>query len=281
MEKFEPQFDIEKGRNVNVTIHLMRHGRKGADGNLSDIGVQEAREHGAKMGVMKNAKAYTSPVPRVVETARAVQEGSVIHNEFKQRNREQLSASLLQKPGAEEPSRFFKEVVLKRLANAHNAPENEREQKIQEVERQNMQEWLSYDDKFIDETTNSPKNVARAVAHHLVRQIDMTDHLKKDSDVDLLDVTHEFILAAIIRYAVEKQNEDCTIVSGEEIMQDKQSIDYLECLDIKVHIDSNGKKEISLAIKGEPYILKMDSLRALANEYKDNNKKRKNKIAPK
>ncbi len=273
MEKFEPQFDIEKGRNINVTIHLMRHGRKGADGNLSDIGVQEAREHGAEMGVMKNAKAYTSPVPRVVETARAVQQGAVIHNEFKQINREQLSASLLQKPGAEKPSRFFKEVVLKRLADAHNAPENERKQKIQEVEHQNMQEWLSHDDKFIDETTNSPKNVARAVAHHLVRQIDMTDRFKKDSDVDLLDVTHEFMLAAIIRYAVEKQNQDGTIVSGEEIMQDKQSIDYLESLDIKVHIDSNGKKEISLAIKGEPYILKMDSLRALANEYKDNKKK--------
>lgn len=268
MGKLEQQFDIEKGCNIDVTIHLMRHGRKGPDGNLSDIGMQEAREHGAKMGVMKNVKAYTSPIMRVIETAQAVQQGADIYNEFRQRNRERLSTSLLQVPGAKKPSYFFKEIVLKRLADAHNAPENEREQKIQEVEHQNIQEWLSYDDTFVDETTNSPKNVARAVAYHLVRQIDMVDRLKKDSDVDLLDVTHEFMLAAIIRYAVEEQNENGTIVSGMEIMQNKQSIDYLESLDIGVHIDVDGKKEISLTIKGKPYMLKMDCLRALASEHK-------------
>ncbi|KKQ64405.1 MAG: hypothetical protein US86_C0022G0003 [Candidatus Daviesbacteria bacterium GW2011_GWA2_38_24] len=268
---FEKPKNIEKGRNIDLTIHLMRHGKKRPDGNLSETGAREAQERGAEMGVMKNVKAYTSRVPRVVETAQAVQQGAEIYNKFNQRNRSALSDTLLRAPGTDQPPRFFKETILKRLADAHTAPENNREQRIREAEHQNMQEWLSHDDDFIDETTNSPKNVARAVAHLLVRQIDMSEHLKSGSDVDLLDVTHEFMLAAIIRYAVKKQNEDGSTVSGEEIMREKQSIDYLESLDIEVHIDENGKKTVSLEINGEPYILDMDTLRILSDEYKEGN----------
>lgn len=265
--KHEQISGMEKGRNITLKIHLMRHGIKSADGSLSEQGAIEAREFGASMSGVENMKAYTGSYDRVIDTAKEVQAGVENKKQFNQKIRKELSASLLKAPGAAS-SKFFKNVVLKRLEEAHKAPEEVREQKILEAEQMNMEDWLSYENEMIDDTTNSPKNVARAVAHHLIKQIDMAEKLDNGSDVDLLNVTHEFMLAAIIKYAVEMKDDDGKIISGDEIMHSKQSIKYLESIDINVTIDEAGNKSLNLIVDGKPAELKFDALKLLAEEYK-------------
>lgn len=257
----------ERKKNIEMTIHLVRHEEKAKDGSLSPRGYDRAKALAPSFGFSENVKTYTSTAPRVVQTAEALHEGAEIKNLMNSRTRHELSIATLQNPKADF-SPFFRDVLRKRLAEAHQEPEEVREQKIREAEARTMQEWLAFGDTQPDEETSSPEMVAGAVASHVLQQIEMADRLKSDSKVDLLNVTHEFMLAAFVKYFVQGTDQEGKPIAGEAIMRDKKSIHYLEDIKIRVKIDDKGEKKVVVEMGADTHVLRMDTLAELAEKYK-------------
>jgi len=258
MSNAERPVSPEKGRNVEITIHLVRHGEKADDGSLSARGYEEAKAIAPGFGFSDVVKGYTSAAPRVVSTREALEEGTPSKRHMKSRVRPELSISALQTPTAEF-SPFFRDVLRKRLQEAHKQPEEIRWQKVHEAEIQTMQEWLAFGENQPDSETTAPKDVAAGVASHILRQIEMAKRLKDGSKVDFSNVTHEFMLAAFIKYAVE---------NGETVLKTKGSIRYLD--DLKILVKTNEKGETSIAVEfdGERHALRMDAVHELAAGYR-------------
>lgn len=266
MENFEKISTPEKGCNIELMIRLMRHGKKDAQGGLSHDGEIEAKNVGREIIFYPNVKTYTSSVERVSRTADALRAEANIENDMSSRLRKELSSSVLVVDQGK-PSPYFK-AFLDRLSSANNVQDDKKTEEIKEVEIKTMQEWLAFGETRPDENTRSPKEVAQAIASLLWRQINMAKRLKSGSKYDFLDVTHEFLLAALMQYAVEKEN-DGQIISGAEIMKDKGRLEYLEELKIYVKTDNVGIMSVEMEIDKEKCRLNLDVVKRLAEDYRN------------
>ncbi len=150
--------------------------------------------------------------------------------------------------------------VKQRLNDAFSKPENERAEAIEKAEEENMEEWLNYGDQRPDKYTASPLEIAQNVAVLIDHYTRMSEKLYDSSKVDLLNATHEFVLAAMIKYLLKKK-VDNKVLSGDEILKDMGRMDYLENVEIKVTTGDDKKdKEIKVVLRGEEYELDMDKM---------------------
>lgn len=266
-EENKPEIkEVDKGKNVEVSIRLTRHGEKDEKGNLSEEGKVKAEDYGKQyLDPDKIRVTRVSRKKRVIETA----ETALKQLGKKIRMREKFELSSESVVLDSEKSDFFRRAD-ERLAEANNmTDEKERNQKIEKAEEKNVLEWLSYNDQRPDKGTASPKEVVRNLAPLIKRNLDFVSRLKSGTKVEFFNVTHEFMLAALIKYLIKKRTESRGLENGEEIMRNTGRIKPLEDIVIKAQTDENGAEEqIEVLFRGEKYELDLDKLNELCEQHK-------------
>lgn len=203
-----------------------------------------------------------SDVDRVKDTAEEIIEASKAEDKFQIREKQPLKASSFI-TGDPESSEFIKKVD-RRTSEAMKVPEENREEKLKKAESKNVREWLSYGDESPDAEVASPKEVAKGLAQRIKTYVEMSDRLKSDSEVELLNVTHEFMVAAFIKYFLKKEDGERSM-DGEGVLETLgYRIDPLEGVSITITTDRKGQKGISTEINGEEYELDMEKIRNLS-----------------
>jgi len=272
MPNFEKKhFEQPKGkeqyeRNVNVTVRLIRHGEKDKEGFLSKAGRKEAQDLGNDFDA-KNIKPYVSNKKRVKQTAKEIVEHANAEEEFNMREKESLSASNFVQ-GDPADSAFLQKVD-ERLSKAYETAQDKREEALKEAEARNVKEWLEYEDESPDKVVASPREIAEGLATRIETYIHMVDRLKEDSDVDLLNVTHEFMVAAFIKYFLKQEQEDEIKEGGDIIEEFGYRIPPLGGLNITIEVDEKGEKLIGAKMNGQEYELDVEKIKKFAASHGD------------
>ena len=257
------------GKNVSISIHLVRHGEKHKDGKLSKNGVIEARKMGEKMRWKKVVKGYYSSKERAKHTLEAILRGgkSNIDKEMRARVRKNLSPVILSNDFAK--SIYFQELD-EEVSKINLLPEEERIEVLKKIEERYVKKWLSYDSSRPDEQTSSPVDVAQKMAVLIDRYINMADRLKSGSQVDLINVTHEYMLASVVRYFLSRSVDGKTI-KGMDLVDSIERIGYLEDIIININSDEKGRKKVSVLLRGDEYELDLGKIRKFLNLKIENN----------
>jgi len=266
MEKLNTlkQFETKEkfGRNVKLFLHFVRHGEKANTGELSEIGLQHSKEFGKKLEEKDAIKGYTSIHPRVKKTVETIIQATKTENKKHIRTRTELSHTILASDFSK--SKFFKKVDQK-IKQVYLLPKQEQKKALEKVEEEYQKEWLAYGENKPDEYTASPLEVARNISQLINFYTKMPEKLRNGSRVDLIMGTHEFIIAAMIKYLLRKKEKD-RILKGDELFSRIKRVDYLDDVNLIISTDKEGRKSIKVLFRGEEYELDNE---ALTNLLKD------------
>lgn len=259
------------GRDVHLNVIFIRHGEKDASMHLTQKGIQQSQElgrHLASSGIT-TIKEYASASPRAIQTSFFVLNPTASEipdpTTFvvrEPRIRGELSARSIELDP--DKSSFFIEFT-RRFKQAFNSSED-RERLVEKFERDRIGEWIGFDAKRPDEGTASPREVARGVAKLLDHYIRMAKRVKSKSDFSLLNTTHEFQIAATIRYLLQEERGDGTIKDGLTILKEIGHINHLEGIYFNIKTDSDGKETVSATLRDRDYKLDVDQLQKLLND---------------
>lgn len=251
MEKqsnFTPE-SREKGLNIQMHVIFMRHGDKNENGELTDEGKIQSTEFGEKLENKDAIKVYSSPVKRVIETVEGVLEGAPHDKKLKTRIRTEIGTP---------PS--SKEFI----------------QKFKELEKQGADaaaEWyLNFGTERPDPETLSPHEVAESFAYTLSQYIKMTDRLYSDSNIDLINGTHQSLPEALLKEILIQQKDDKKIIGFDKLEDIGGALKFTESMEFLIKVDEKGNKTLKLNFRGQTYDLEMNKLNELAKSYEEKQK---------
>lgn len=241
----------EKGRNVSLRVYFLRHGEKevsltSGDTGLSDSGLAQARQAGEGLEGATTIKSYSSGTDRAKMTADGVVGATIDAKKLNPRVDDRLGFHY-------NPSGDFIAEMMRIKAQTYGedfaaVSEEERIRRQQECVRKQMEYYLSFKDARPDPGTFSPVETAAALAQKIDTYIRMADRLDSSSKVDLVNVTHDFNLAAFLHEIVlcdDGQGGRRKIESSDDF---GGYFDYMDGLEILISTDESGEKKVSIAI---------------------------------
>ena len=210
------KFEKEHGQNVVMRVYFKRHSEYEKEtGSLSPEGKELIKKDAEQLklsgrGERYRIKGYSSKIPRARETVEAIIDE--VNSDRKGVN--QVSLGL----GRPEEDFHFGD----------------------------LEEFLEGKEGQKDDIKISSKELAARVAERLNLFVWMSDKLKNDSRVDLINVTHlPWILAFLKELGIpelEEINPD-----GKTFLERVGGIDYLEGFELIV--DRKARKDVSIALK--------------------------------
>lgn len=254
MGALSPEDIAEKnGENVKLHVILMRHGAKSPTGDLTTEGQEQAREVGR--GLERPVKAYSSIIPRAYQSAESVIETA--------------KNALTSHIAGKEPS---KREPVKRIELAINPWSKEKLAEWKAIEKEQgsnaVVDWaLKFGDKRPDEGTWSSLERAQMMAYVVEHYIKMTDKLKSNSDLDLVNLTHQSMPESLLQYAMTRTIDGKKVIGLESVSEIGGSLGPSETLEIFIDAKNKGDKSLSVDIRGNSYGLDMDKIHELATGY--------------
>lgn len=268
MEKFELNNEKqEKGENVEVHAIFMRHGEKEHNPDNPETGLTlrgewESREAGQGLSVKDMIKGYSSDTERTIDTSGYVVEQSPTDKKGKARLRKELGFHY-------DPEGEFLKQVLKIkndiLINADNLGEEELKEKLEEATTKQIDYYLNFGEERPDSETYSPKETAADMAKLVSRYLKMPDKLKSGSNIDLLNVTHDFNLAAFLKEVLVREKDRERVVGFDSIEEIGGGFGFNENFELLITTDENQNKKIKILLRGEEYDIDMDNFNKLLN----------------
>lgn len=252
----------EHGTHVGLDIHFFRHGKKTQDGLLHPDAVQEAERLGEVLGqptlaAHESIEIFSGSLDRVRDTAAAIARGWSRVRKDDERVEPQVwdllshTTFLLDKGSSE----YFRR-VNQRLESAYGHNPLIREELLRRIEKRNMQEWIDSDGERPDTGTASPWEVAQHVVSIINTCLDKTATIPQHGHKDVVLVTHEYVVAAVVRYLLASAGYNAK--NGAEIFSALERIDYLEEVTISVRSDAYGEKTMFATLRGENYFIQLD-----------------------
>lgn len=240
--KIEKSPEKERGKNIKLTASFFRHGERDIEGKLTNKGKEDAKEI-AGIYEGKDVKFYTSTFDRCVETADAIaneiEKQSGEESRFKSRTRIEFA-----------PPNWdgFDELVIK----------------AKEIEKKDGQEGLF---KYIFSEPSIQKDLRRwtsGLAFIVNRYINMSDRLYSNSDVELVNITHDMVIADFLRKVViNKDGQHLDVVKS------VGHIKPLSGFQVVVAIDDKGKKSVKVLFNDKEYLVDEDALEELLDQFKE------------
>jgi hypothetical protein len=266
MENNKEESRIEKGENVIIHAIFTRHGEKeyslyNPEANLTLVGKKECFEFGKKREEKNMIKPYTSDTSRTTETAELITSGSLTEHKGIIRKRKELSF-VYDKNG-----QFLKDELKIKIGilgeNYEKLSDDEKQKRLREAGEKQTDYYLSFGDKKPDLKTYSPIETASGIAKLIDEYITMSGKLKSGSNVDLINATHDFNLAAFLKEAIIRKVEKKETRGFKSINEIGGSIDFNENFEIIIDRKDKNTVSIKMLFRGREYKIDKDRLKEL------------------
>ncbi|QQR78880.1 MAG: histidine phosphatase family protein [Candidatus Moraniibacteriota bacterium] len=247
-----------------VTDHYLRHAEKGKGrmgGDLSAAGEGAAAAVGHTLSEQDVIKAYTGTVPRTKDTAQLIVGASPTERKLVPRIRQSLDgfAGFFVDP---QKSPLWQKLLDDLAHIPRDLPPDEQKKEIARIGEEFTTQWIAFEDKRPDEGTLSPLEVALNMAKSTVTHSKMAERLKSGTKNELINVTHEGMLTAMLRYFLRRKNEDGTYTEGKELLEKLGPVQYLDDIIIRTATDAQGKRTSTATFRGEEYVVTGEELLA-------------------
>ena len=281
MENFETKnlsenIENKYGKNVKIHAIFLRHGEKetdmtAADTGLTERGRRESLEIGRKLDEKDLIKAYSSDTDRTKESAELIVFASPTEKKMKHRIEKELSF-YYDKNGV-----FFNNLIKAKKEMLGDGfkelQEEEKKEKMEKYENWATDYYLSFSEQRPDESTMSPVETAAIMAKRVETYIKMADRLRSNSDIQMINDTHDLNLAAFLKEALVRDVNGQKIRGFKSIEEIGGSLAFNEGFEIIVENDEEGKKNIKFVFRGRQYELDFQRLNELSKIAKDVEKK--------
>lgn len=224
------------GENITMRVHYFRHAEKTeAEGPLSEQGKQDAADYAAQFESLKDgSKIYHSPLERAAQTAQAM-EGQLEGGVFQTRRKKEL---LAMQPG--EPPPFSQEFIEKydALSAQHSGNEDAA-----------LEWYLAFGSERPDPFSLAPKEVAARIAQTILHSIEMSSHLKNDSETDSINISHSGILEPFLQEIFQSEFANN---SGETFIQKiGGGLHYLQGFEVVIHRQNKAEVALTISFRGK------------------------------
>jgi len=277
MENFETKnisenIENKYGKNVKIHAIFLRHGEKetdmtAADTGLTERGRRESLEIGRKLDEKDLIKAYSSDTDRTKESAELIVFASPTEKKMKHRIEKELSF-YYDKNGV-----FFNNLMKAKKEMLGNGfkelQEEEKKEKMEKYENWATDYYLSFSEQRPDESTMSPVETAAIMAKRVETYIKMADRLRSNSDIQMINDTHDLNLAAFLKEALVRDVNGQKIRGFKSIEEIGGSLAFNEGFEIIVENDEEGKKNIKFVFRKRQYELDFQRLNELSKIAKD------------
>ena len=277
MENFETKnlsenIENKYGKNVKIHAIFLRHGEKetdmtAADTGLTERGRRESLEIGRKLDEKDLIKAYSSDTDRTKESAELIVFASPTEKKMKHRIEKELSF-YYDKNGV-----FFNNLMKAKKEMLGNGfkelQEEEKKEKMEKYENWATDYYLSFSEQRPDESTMSPVETAAIMAKRVETYIKMADRLRSNSDIQMINDTHDLNLAAFLKEALVRDINGQKIRGFKSIEEIDGSLAFNEGFEIIVENDEEGKKNIKFVFRRRQYELDFQRLNELSKIAQD------------
>lgn len=257
MEKPGPQLENhELGENVTIHALFTRHGEKRFDmedfnTELTDEGRSASWIQGKTRPQVDLVKAYSSPTHRTIETAQLIAEASPTDKKLEQRIRHNLSMYFDHEGELVQKCRALKKKIFG--DNIDSLDEVDKEKKLEEYNIDSTNLFLSYGDRNPDPGTCSPQEAAAGIARVLDIYMRMVDRLKSGSEVDLINGTHDWNIAAFLKEVIIRDVDGHEVRGFDKIEDIGGPIDFNEGFEARISTDGSEQKSVTLFFRGQEY----------------------------
>ena len=281
MEKIEykpnqREMGIEKGENVTIHAIFIRHGEKKYDPNnpettLTPEGEIKSLEFGKSRTKKDMIKPYTSDTPRTRRTAELATESSPMENKGTMRTRKEISFTY------DENGQFLLDVMKIKKdilgEDFNNLDDEEKQKRLKRATIKQVDFYLNFKDRRPDPMTYSPVETASGIAKLVDRYIKMSGKLNSGSNVDLVNATHDFNLAAFLKETIVREIEEKKVRGFQSIEEIGGSMDFNENFEIIINRKDQNNISAKISFRGLEYELDMDRIKELVEVAKKLEKK--------
>ena len=253
----------EYGKNVTVHAIFARHGEKGlsttsGETPLSLEGKIASIAQGRGLQDRTAIKSYSSDTERTIKTADFVVAGSPTAKKMLRRLRPELAFHYDHEGAFVEEAMRIKQEVFGDDYEQQDSEEQLR--RMHESDNRQIDYYLGHDDQRPDPNTYSPVETAALMADRLQTYIDVSDKMYTNSDVDLLNSTHDFNLAAFLKEVMIREIDERQVRGFDSIRDIGGSMQFNESFEVTIQLDEQGKKSFKLLLRGEEYEIDTERL---------------------
>jgi len=282
----------ERGRNVDVTLTIVRHTQKemghsvSEDGGIAMSPVSEGgRERARFFGKMLRAEGSdpkvigTTYIPRSVETAEEILEGAQASD---RKVRSYMDFGF--RPELYRGSPYFYEMYgqvsdKKRdefMAEHHpgqtfeELSTDEQEQVMSVSDEAGVEWFLSHGDGPLrdGDPTVTARGSAALGAYQIQRFINLVDRMKSGSKEHYVAVSHQLIPEPLLLYILLEGEQEAIDEKELDLVAKLRrlggSLQILDNFDVSVTTDAEGKKNVHLRLRGNTYRIDLAKLAELA-----------------
>ena len=256
----------EKGENVIIHAVFMRHGEKEYDPESPETGLTLAGEWDSRaFGQGRGRKSYIEPhasdAPRAMDTAKYATEQSPTKDKRGLVLEDDLAFHY------DPEGDFLKKVMeIKRDVlgeNPESLPDDEFGRRMFEANSKQADYYLSFGSQRPDPKTFSPVETASGIAVMVHKIIGNIKEVESGSEIDHINGTHDFNLAAFLKEIMIRKVGDQKIRGFDSVEEIGGSFNFTESFEVLIKTDEKGREETKLIFRGKEYDLDMGRLNEL------------------
>lgn len=236
------------GRNVKLRAIFKRHGEKefrvksDPNASLTPDGQAQSEAFGQKI-TTKTIKTYASNTGRTQETGELVAQGAEADRKLRQMTKDDLGLEYDPKGEfTQEVMRLKKEMLGDDFDNL--SPED-KEKLILAYETHLSDYYLSFGDQVPPGVKHSPEQVADRILRRVKLYIKMAGRLPNNYEATLVNVTHDFCLAAFFK----------KVIGFDSVADIGGPVDYNEEFEVLIKTNDQGNKEFKMTFRNKEYSL--------------------------
>lgn len=257
MEKLQPEIkrDSEKGHNITLNFVFARHGEKSGEGEesvLTEKGQKQAAELGQLIKVPKDGiKVYYSDKIRNKQTA------EILMKELALPSAQAVKLEQLKRQG-------FKGVGIHKQEKLLGVGVLTEE--MVKTQFGGSAKFVELDEKDIPQDITSPRELAAAIAKHIIRFIEVGTKLPSNVEGTLVNVTHLPTITAFLKNAIGQEIELNPINPQGKNFVEKIGgpINPTESIILKMHCENPKDCKLTVQLRGKEFFIDFEELKLLA-----------------
>lgn len=245
----------ERGNNITLNFVFARHTEKSSEGEesiLSEKGREQATELGHVIKTPKDGiKVYYSDKIRAQQTA------EILMNEIEvpQAQTEKIE---------ELKEKEFKSARIHRQEKLLNTGILDEE--LVKTQFGGSAKFIEMNEETIPQNITSPRELASAVAKHIMRFVNASSRLPSNVEGTLINITHLPTLLSFLKNTIGENINQNPINSegGNFVEKIGGPINPAEQINLKIHRNNPGSCEIAVQLRDKEFSIDPETLKSLA-----------------
>jgi hypothetical protein len=256
-EKFQPEIEQspERGNNITLNFVFARHGEKSGEGEesiLTEKGREQATELGHLIETPKDGvKIYYSDKTRAQQTA------EILMNEIEVPQTQTEKVEELKEKG-------FKSARIHRQEKLLGTEILDEE--LVKTQFGGSAKFIEMNEETIPQNVTSPRELASAVAKHIIRFVNASSRLPSNVEGTLINITHLPTLLSFLKNTIGENINQNPINSkgGNFVEKTGGPINPAEQIRLKVHRNNPESFEITIQLRDREFSIDPETLKSLA-----------------